>query len=225
MPTDMPTERSKPMNELHDHNAEQGAHSYPALRTMAIESLLIEKGLISTDAIDARVQAYERDIGPLNGAKVVARAWTHAEYKARLLANGAAAIAELGFAGSQGAEIVVLENTPQVHNLVVCTLCSCYPWPVLGLPPRWYKSDAYRARAVIEPRAVLKEFGLELDASVEVRVWDSNSDIRYMVLPQRPGDTDGMSESELAALVSRDSMIGVAKADVPSVAAARKRAL
>lgn len=213
------------MSESHDHNPEQGAHSYPALRTMAIESLLIEKGLISSDAIDARVQAYERDIGPLNGAKVVARAWTHPEYKARLLANGTASIAELGFAGSQGAEIVVLENTPQVHNLVVCTLCSCYPWPVLGLPPRWYKSDAYRARAVIEPRAVLKEFGLELDDSVEVRVWDSNSDIRYMVLPQRPDDTDGMSESELAALVSRDSMIGVAMADTPSAADARKRAL
>lgn len=212
------------MSEPRNHNSEHPTQSYPALRTMAIESLLIEKGLISSDAIDARVQAYERDIGPLNGAKVVARAWTHTEYKARLLANGAAAIAELGFAGSQGAEIVVLENTPQVHNLVVCTLCSCYPWPVLGLPPRWYKSDAYRARAIIEPRAVLKEFGLELDAAVEVRVWDSNSDIRYMVLPQRPDDTDGMSESELAVLVSRDSMIGVAKADAPS-AAARKRAL
>ena len=225
MPTDMHIEVSKPMTEPHDHNDEHGAQSYPALRTMAIESLLIEKGLISTDAIDARAQAYERDIGPLNGAKVVARAWTHPDYKARLLANGAAAIAELGFAGSQGAEIVVLENTPQVHNLVVCTLCSCYPWPVLGLPPRWYKSDASRARAVIEPRAVLKEFGLELDDGVEVRVWDSNSDIRYMVLPQRPDGTDGMSESELAALVSRDSMIGVAMADTPSAADARKRAL
>ena len=213
------------MSEPHDHNDEHGAQSYSALRTMAIESLLIEKGLISSDAIDARAQAYEQDIGPLNGAKVVARAWTNPEYKARLLANGAAAIAELGFAGSQGAEIVVLENTPQVHNLVVCTLCSCYPWPVLGLPPRWYKSDAYRARAVIEPRAVLKEFGLELDDGVEVRVWDSNSDIRYMVLPQRPDDTDGMSESELAALVSRDSMIGVAMADTPSAADTRKRAL
>ena len=213
------------MSEPHSHNAEHATPSYPALRTMAIESLLIEKGLISSDAIDARVQAYERDIGPLNGAKVVARAWTQPEYKARLLANGTAAIAELGFAGSQGAEIVVLENTPQVHNLVVCTLCSCYPWPVLGLPPRWYKSDAYRARAVIEPRAVLKEFGLELDESVEVRVWDSNSDIRYMVLPQRPDGADGMSETELTALVSRDSMIGVAKADAPPSAAARKRAL
>lgn len=212
------------MSEPHSHNAEHAGQSYPSLRTMAIESLLIEKGLISSDAIDARVQAYEQDIGPLNGAKVVARAWTHPEYKARLLANGTAAIAELGFAGSQGAEIVVLENTPQVHNLVVCTLCSCYPWPVLGLPPRWYKSDAYRARAVIEPRAVLKEFGLELDESVEVRVWDSNSDIRYMVLPHIPDGADGMSESELTALVSRDSMIGVAKADAP-YASARKQAL
>ena len=203
---------------MSEHHAQQPARASehdPALRTMAIESLLIEKGLISTDAIDARVQAYEQDIGPLNGAKVVARAWTQSDYKRRLLTNATAAIAELGFSGSQGAEIVVLENTPQVHNLVVCTLCSCYPWPVLGLPPRWYKSDAYRARAVIEPRAVLKEFGLELPESVEVRVWDSNSDIRYMVLPQRPPNTANLSESELAALVSRDSMIGVAKAAAP----------
>ena len=205
---------------MSEHSARQDAPTDPALRTMAIESLLIEKGLLSTDAIDARVQAYERDIGPLNGAKVVARAWTQPEYKRRLLSNATAAIAELGFSGSQGAEIVVLENTPQVHNLVVCTLCSCYPWPVLGLPPRWYKSDAYRARAVIEPRAVLKEFGLHLDASIEVRVWDSNSDIRYMVLPQRPANTADLSEPELAALVTRDSMIGVAQPaapqDVPS---------
>ena len=203
---------------MSEHAAQPVAHAPehdPALRTMAIESLLIEKGLISTDAIDARVQAYEQDIGPLNGAKVVARAWTQPDYKRRLLENGAAAIAELGYSGSQGAEIVVLENTPQVHNLVVCTLCSCYPWPVLGLPPRWYKSDAYRARAVIEPRAVLKEFGLELPESVEVRVWDSNSDIRYMVLPQRPPNTARLTESELAALVSRDSMIGVAQAAAP----------
>lgn len=200
---------------MSEHAARQDAPADPALRTMAIESLLIEKGLLSTDAIDARVQAYEQDIGPLNGAKVVARAWTQPEYKRRLLSDATAAIAELGFSGSQGAEIVVLENTPQVHNLVVCTLCSCYPWPVLGLPPRWYKSDAYRARAVIEPRAVLKEFGLELDASIEVRVWDSNSDIRYMVLPQRPADTARLTEPELAALVTRDSMIGVAQAAAP----------
>ncbi len=203
---------------MSEHAAQPAARAPehdPALRTMAIESLLIEKGLISTDAIDARVQAYEQDIGPLNGAKVVARAWTQPGYKRRLLENATAAIAELGFSGSQGAEIVVLENTPEVHNVVVCTLCSCYPWPVLGLPPRWYKSDAYRARAVIEPRAVLKEFGLELPESVEVRVWDSNSDIRYMVLPQRPPNTAHLTESELAALVSRDSMIGVAQAAAP----------
>ncbi len=196
----------------HGHGSQQ---PYPAIRTKAIEALLIQKGLISSDAIDAKVQAYEQDIGPMNGAKVVARAWVDPEYKGRLLADGTSAIAELGFTGSQGAEMVVLENTPRVHNMVVCTLCSCYPWPVLGLPPRWYKSDAYRARAVIEPRAVLKEFGLELDDSVEVRVWDSNSDIRYMVLPERPAGAGSMDETELAALVSRDSMIGVAKADAP----------
>ncbi len=200
-----------------EHHPE--AQPYAALRTKAIESLLIEKGLISTDAIDARVQAYEQDIGPLNGAKVVARAWTDAAYKERLLNDGGAAVAELGFFGAQGAEIVVLENAPTVHNMVVCTLCSCYPWPVLGLPPRWYKSDAYRARAVIEPRAVLKEFGLTLDDSVEVRVWDSNSDIRYMALPERPEGTEDMDEEALVALVTRDSMIGVAKVSAPSLTA------
>ena len=189
--------------------------TYAEARTKAIESLLVEKGLLSTDAIDARVQAYEQDIGPLNGAKVVARAWTDADYKERLLTDGTAAVAELGFYGAQGAEIVVLENTATVHNVVVCTLCSCYPWPVLGLPPRWYKSDAYRARTVIEPRAVLSEFGLTLDESVEVRVWDSNSDIRYMALPERPDGTEGMDADELAALVTRDSMIGVARAKAP----------
>ena len=189
--------------------------TYAEARTKAIESLLVEKGLLSTDAIDARVQAYEQDIGPLNGAKVVARAWTDAEYKERLLADGTAAVAELGFYGAQGAQIVVLENTATVHNVVVCTLCSCYPWPVLGLPPRWYKSDAYRARAVIEPRAVLSEFGLTLDDTVEVRVWDSNSDIRYMVLPERPQGTEGMDTDALTELVTRDSMIGVARAKMP----------
>ena len=209
------------MSGNHDDNYEhRGEHhpepqSYAALRTKAIESLLVEKGLLSTDAIDVRVQAYEQDIGPLNGAKVVVRAWTDAEYKRRLLEDGTAAIAELGFFGAQGAEIIALENTPTVHNVVVCTLCSCYPWPVLGLPPRWYKSDAYRARVVIEPRAVLQEFGLALDESVEVRVWDSNSDIRYMVLPERPEDTKNMDADALAALVTRDSMIGVAQAKTP----------
>ncbi len=206
------------MSGNHDHRGEHHPEpiSYAEARTKAIESLLIEKGLLSTDAIDARVQAYEQDIGPLNGAKVVARAWTDSSYRERLLEDGTSAIGEMGFFGAQGAEIVVLENTPDVHNMVVCTLCSCYPWPVLGLPPRWYKSDAYRARAVIEPRAVLQEFSLTLDESVEVRVWDSNSDIRYMVLPERPDGTDDLCEEDLVPLVTRDSMIGVAKVKSPA---------
>ena len=189
---------------------------YPAIRTKAIESLLIEKGLFTGDAIDAKVQAFEKDIGPMNGAKVVARAWVDSGYRERLLADGRKAISEMGFADTQGAELVVLENTQAEHNMVVCTLCSCYPWSVLGLPPAWYKSFAYRSRVVIEPRQVLKEFGLELDDLVEVRVWDSNSDIRYMILPERPDGTESMSENELAELVSRDSMIGVAKAKTPA---------
>lgn len=186
------------------------------LRTKALESLLVEKGIISTDVIDDVVRAYEQDIGPMNGAKVVARAWTDPAYRERLLKDGTTAIAELGFQGAQGAEIVVLENTPDTHNMVVCTLCSCYPWPVLGLPPAWYKSEAYRSRAVIEPRAVLSEFGLELEEAVEVRVWDSNSDVRYMVLPERPEGTEGMSEDELVKFVTRDAMIGVAKIASPA---------
>jgi len=189
---------------------------YAAIRAKAIESLLVEKGLIASDAVDARVQAYEQDIGPLNGARVVAHAWLDPVYRARLLENGTEAIAEFGYTGAQGAEIVVLENKPDLQNVVVCTLCSCYPWPVLGLPPTWYKSNAYRARVVIEPRVVLKEFGLELEESVEVRVWDSNSDIRYMVLPERPEGTEGMTEDQLMELVSRDSMIGVARLKSPA---------
>ena len=198
------------MSEHHhngDHHPEP--EPYHAVRTRALESLLVEKGLVTTDAIDAVVRMYEQDIGPLNGAKVVARAWVDAGYRQRLLQNGSEAIAELGFGGAEGAEIVVLESTPQVHNVVVCTLCSCYPWPVLGLPPTWYKDAAYRSRVVMEPRAVLKEFGLEVDQSKEVRVWDSTSTIRYMVLPERPPGTESLSEEELAALVTRDSMIGV----------------
>ncbi len=190
--------------------------SYSALRVRALESLLVEKGLIASDTVDALVQAYEQDIGPMNGAQVVARAWVDPAYRERLLANGAEAIAELGYGGIEGSEITVLENTPEIHNVVVCTLCSCYPWPVLGLPPSWYKSHAYRARTVIEPRAVLREFGLVLDDSVEVRVWDSSADVRYMVLPQRPPGSEGMGERELAGLVTRDSMIGVALARTPS---------
>ncbi|MQG02218.1 MAG: nitrile hydratase subunit alpha [SAR202 cluster bacterium] len=189
--------------------------SEAALRALALESLLIEKGLVSSSAIDSVVKAYEEDIGPLNGARVVARAWMNPDYKKHLLKNGTEAIAEMGYEGAQGAEIVVLENTTEVHNLVVCTLCSCYPWPVLGLPPTWYKSNAYRSRAVSEPRAVLSEFGLDLGDSVQVKVWDSNSNVRYMVLPQRPDGTDTLSEQELVPLVSRNSMIGVSFADNP----------
>ena len=195
-----------------DHHPEP--ESYSSLRTKALESVLIEKGLVSSDVIDAVVKAYERDIGPLNGAKVVARAWSNPEYRRRLLDNGTDAISELGFKatlGAGGSNIVVLENTPTVHNVVVCTLCSCYPWPVLGLPPSWYKSHAYRSRTVIEPRSVLSEFGLDLDDSVEVRVWDSTADMRYMVLPERPEGTEHLSEDELIPLVTRDAMIGVAK--------------
>ena len=179
-----------------------------AVRAAALEALLVEKGLISTDAIDAVVDLYENDVGPQNGARVVARAWVDETYRERLLADGSAAIAELGYGGFEGDTMVIVENTPTVHNVIVCTLCSCYPWPVLGLPPTWYKSSAYRARVVAEPRAVLREFGLELDTEVEVRVWDSTAEVRYLVLPMRPEGTDGLSEDELAELVTRDSMVG-----------------
>ena len=206
-----------------NHPHQEGSHTheeaYTALRARALESLLVEKGLLSPDAIDAMVQAYEQDIGPMNGIQVVVRAWMDPAYKARLLENGTEAIAEMGYAGAEGSEIVVLENTPTVQNMVVCTLCSCYPWPVLGLPPSWYKSAAYRSRAVIEPRAVLRDFGMELPESVEIRVWDSSADVRYMVLPERPEGTEGFGEAELTELVNRDSMIGVAKANSPSTVA------
>ena len=197
------------MSGDHGNENHPESESYEALRTKALESLLVEKGYVSTDAIDEIVRMYEQDIGPLNGAKVVARAWIDPEYKRRLLTNGADAIAELGFGGVEGEELVVLESTPGVHNVVVCTLCSCYPWPVLGLPPTWYKDAAYRSRVVMEPRAVLREFGLEVDEAKEVRVWDSTSEIRYMVLPERPAGTEDLSEEELSDLVTRDSMIGV----------------
>jgi nitrile hydratase subunit alpha len=182
----------------------------PALRTEALEQLLTERGLVDPAVMDKFISTYETDVGPLNGAKVVAKAWTDPEYRARLLADGTGAIAELGFKGPQGEHIVVLENTASVHNVVVCTLCSCYPWPVLGLPPSWYKDPAYRARVVREPRTVLAEMGLELPDDVEVKVWDSSSEVRYLVLPERPAGTDGASEEELAALVTRDAMVGVA---------------
>jgi nitrile hydratase len=185
-------------------------------RTRALESLLLEKGLLTPDAVDKVVAAYERDIGPLNGAKVVARAWVDAEYKQRLLADGTAALAELGFGGMQGEHMVVVENTPAIHNVIVCTLCSCYPWPVLGLPPTWYKAPPYRSRMVIEPRNVLQEFGLRLDEQTEIRVWDSSAEIRYMVLPERPAGTEDLTEEELVKLATRDSMIGVARAKSPA---------
>ncbi len=189
-----------------------------ALRVEALEALLREKGFLESAHVDAIVRRYEEEVGPLNGAKVVARAWTDPAYKRRLLADATAAIAELGFGGPQGEYMVAVENTPRVHNVVVCTLCSCYPWPVLGLPPAWYKSPAYRSRIVREPRAVLRELGLELPPETEVRVWDSSSEVRYLVLPERPSGSERLSEEELRALVTRDAMIGVAKAAAPEPA-------
>jgi nitrile hydratase len=205
----------------HDHDHEhQAVPSDPALRTKALESLLVEKGLVDPAALDALVDIYENKIGPRNGARVVARAWVDPEYKKRLLADGGPAIAELGYVGEHGEHLVVVENTPKVHNLVVCTLCSCYPWPILGLPPVWYKSAPYRSRAVIDPRGVLREFGLNLHQDVEVRVWDSTAEIRYLVLPERPAGTEHLTEEELAALVARDAMIGVVKVASPEGAKA-----
>ena len=199
----------------HDH-AHNAPPSETAMRVKALETLLTEKGLLDPAAIDALVETYETRIGPRNGAKVVARAWTDPDYKQRLLEDGTAAIAELGFSGVQGEDMVVVENTDDVHNLVTCTLCSCYPWPTLGLPPIWYKSAPFRARSVIDPRGVLAEFGVELSDDIEVRVWDSNAELRYLVLPQRPAGTEDMSEDELTALVTRDSMIGTALAEAPA---------
>jgi nitrile hydratase len=192
----------------HDH---QVVPNDMTLRVKSLESLLVEKGLVDRAALDVLVDLYEHKIGPRNGARIVAKAWTDPAYKQRLLTDADAAIAEFGFGGQQGEHMVVLENTPKIHNMVVCTLCSCYPWPVLGLPPVWYKSAPYRSRSVIDPRGVLQEFGLELPDDVEVRVWDSTAELRYMVLPERPVGTENLSEDELAALVSRNSMIGVAK--------------
>ena len=198
-------------DHVHDHD-EFHDPTDSEVRAKAVESLLAEKGLLSTGAVDDIVDQYENDVGPMNGARVVARAWTDPKYKRRLLVNGGDAVAELGYGDEHSARLVVVENSPDVHNVIVCTLCSCYPWSVLGLPPAWYKSEAYRARVVKEPRAVLSEFGLDLDDLIEVRVWDSLSELRYMVLPERPEGTDHLTEEELAALVSRDAMIGVAKA-------------
>ncbi len=200
------------MSEQHDNGA-----TLPdtVLRVKALESLLTEKGLVDPAALDVLIDTYENKVGPRNGARVVVRAWTDDAYRQRLLDDATAAIAEFGFTGRQGEHMVVLPNTPTQHNMVVCTLCSCYPWTVLGLPPVWYKSAPYRARAVIDPRGVLREFGVELDDDVEIRVWDSTAEIRYLVLPQRPPGTDGMDEDALAELVTRDSMIGVGLAKSP----------
>jgi nitrile hydratase subunit alpha len=198
--------------DSHDH---QDVPSDVALRVKSLESLLAEKGLVDPAALDVLVDAYEHKIGPRNGAQVVARAWVDPAYKQRLLADGRSALAELGFGGTQGEDTLVVENTPRVHNLVVCTLCSCYPWPLLGLPPVWYKSPPYRSRAVIDPRGVLREFGLTLADDVEVRVWDSTAELRYLVLPERPAGTDQLGEEALAALVTRDAMVGIAKVALP----------
>jgi nitrile hydratase len=195
----------------HDH---QVVPSDAALRVKSLESLLVAKGIVDRAALDALVDAYQHKIGPRNGARVVARAWMDPAYRERLQTNAGAAIAELGYSGMEGEQMVVVENTAKVHNLVVCTLCSCYPWSVLGLPPVWYKSAAYRSRSVIDPRGVLHEFGLDLAEDVEVRVWDSTAELRYLVLPERPSGTEDMSETDLAALVSRDAMIGVTKVTV-----------
>ncbi len=198
----------------HDHD-HQDVPSDIALRVRALESVLVEKRMVDPAELDEIVDAYENRIGPQNGARVVARAWVDPDFRERLLADGTSAIGELDYLGGQGEHMKVVENTDSVHNLIVCTLCSCYPWPTLGLPPVWYKSSAYRARAVIEPRDVLREFGLDLPDDTEVRVWDSTSEIRYLVLPQRPAGTEGMTEDELAELVTRDSMVGVARIPAP----------
>jgi nitrile hydratase len=194
---------------------ETAATSFAALRARAIESLLIEKGYLTEEAVDYVVSAYEQDIGPMRGARMVARAWVDPAYRERLLANSSAAARELGVTGFVGEDLMAVENTPDVHNIVACTLCSCYPWAVLGLPPTWYKSPEYRSRIVREPRAVLAEFGVEVPEGKEIRVWDSSSDMRYMVLPERPEGTDGLSEEELATLVTRDSMIGTGLPKAP----------
>ncbi|HEX6898034.1 MAG TPA: nitrile hydratase subunit alpha [Bryobacteraceae bacterium] len=208
----------------HDHHEHHHDHQVvppdPALRVKALESLLVEKGIVDPAALDAIVDTYERKVGPRNGARVVARAWVDPAYKERLMRDATSAIAELGYGGAQGEHMVVVENTAAVHNLIVCTLCSCYPWSVLGLPPVWYKSAPYRSRAVIDPRGVLREFGVEIGEDVELRVWDSTAELRYLVLPERPSGTEGMGEDELAALVTRDAMIGVGKVNAPRRAGA-----
>lgn len=202
------------MDSALDHQ-HQAVPSDLALRVKSLESLLVDKGIVEREALDALVDTMEHKVGPRNGARVVARAWTDPAYKQRLLHDGPSAIAELGYTSGQGEHTVVVENGPTVHNLVVCTLCSCYPWPVLGLPPVWYKSAPYRSRAVIDPRGVLREFGTDVPEHVEVRVWDSTAELRYLVLPERPAGSEALTEEQLAALVTRDAMVGVAKVVLP----------
>ena len=203
---------SKEHNHSHHDHEHDHAHSHlpsdPELRVKAIETLLLSKGLIDPNTLDELIDTYENNIGPQNGAKVVAKAWVDEDYKKRLLEDATSAIRELSYQGRQGENMVVVENTPETHNVVVCTLCSCYPWPVLGIPPTWYKSDEYRSRAVREPRKVLSEFGLNIDSKVQIKVWDSTAELRYLVLPMRPPGSENMSEAELAKLVTRNSMIG-----------------
>ena len=203
---------SKENNHSHHDHEHDHAHSHlpsdPELRVKAIETLLLSKGLIDPNTLDELIDTYENNIGPQNGAKVVAKAWVDNDYKKRLLEDATSAIRELSYQGRQGENMVVVENTPEIHNVVVCTLCSCYPWPVLGIPPTWYKSDEYRSRAVREPRKVLSEFGLNIDSKVQIKVWDSTAELRYLILPMRPIGSENMSEAELAKLVTRNSMIG-----------------
>jgi len=201
-----------PPNPYFESERDEAKNQALSEKVDKLEALMLEKGLVSKDALEKLADIYENDLGPMNGARMVARAWVDEDYKKRLMEDATAAAAELGFGGMQGEHMIAVENTDTVHNVVVCSLCSCYPWPVLGLPPAWYKSSAYRSRIVIEPREVLKEFGTELGDDVEVRVWDSSAEIRYLVIPQRPAGTENMSEEQLAQLVHRDSMIGVAQA-------------
>lgn len=221
----MSDDHHHPHDHDHDHGSDSdSAHdrplSGPALRVKALESLLAEKGLIDPKTLDEIVDTYEHRVGPRNGARIIARAWTDPGYRERLLANATEAIAEFGFIESHAEDMVAVENTPQVRNLVVCTLCSCYPWPVLGLPPAWYKSDAYRARAVFDPRGVLKAFGQDIPEDIEVRVWDSTAEMRYLVVPERPAGTEGWNEEQLASIVTRDSMVGVGTVVLPANAGA-----
>ena len=203
----------------HDHDHEHSELSPTQLRVRALETILTEKGYVDPAALDILIETYEKKVGPRNGARVVAKAWSDPDYRNWLLKDANPAVASVGYAGRQGEHLVVLENTPARHNMVVCTLCSCYPWPVLGLPPVWYKSAPYRSRAVVDPRGVLRDFGVELPADTEIRVWDSTSEVRYLVLPMRPAGTGGWSEDELAELVTRDSMIGTGLPKQPGGAA------